>query len=170
MVSTGVFAMRKRNAPALLCPPHSLPATRVPARSGQPEATFSRAGSGPGQVRARKRHGGDPGRMAGLLQEPHQVRAGDRGGHRIDQRVIVERFMLHHGGVEHHTHALLVSLSAANGVTAPGSTPSVSRIWSAEPKEKRPPAPSSRCSDLSSITASSSAVTRNNVPFLSLRN
>src|SRR6476619_4507528 len=63
-----------------------------------------------------------------------------------------------------------VSLIAANGVTAPGSTPSVSRIRSAEPKERRPPAPSSRCSDLSSITASSSAVTRNSVPFLSLRN
>ena len=40
----------------------------------------------------------------------------------------------------------------------------------AAPKEKRPEAPSRRCSDLSSITASSSAVTRNSAPFLSLRN
>ena len=54
-----------------------------------------------------------------------------------------------------------VSLMAPNGVTAPGTTPSVSIIRSAEPNEKRPVAPSRRCSDFSSIAASSSAVTRN---------
>src|SRR5262245_933619 len=63
-----------------------------------------------------------------------------------------------------------VSFIAAKGVTAPGSMPSVARMSSAEPNEKRPEASSSRCSDLSSITASSSAVTRQSAPFLSLRN
>ena len=63
-----------------------------------------------------------------------------------------------------------VSLMAANGVTEPGSTPSSSRISSAEPNENRPVAPSSRCSDLSSMTASSSATTRYGAPFLSRRN
>src|SRR5205807_4015530 len=62
------------------------------------------------------------------------------------------------------------SFIAANGVTAPGSMPSVSRMRSAEPKENRPDAPRRRCNDFSSMTASSSALTRNSVSFLSRRN
>jgi hypothetical protein len=77
--------------------------------------------------------------------------------------------VLHHGGIKHHTDALLGVVDRRKRRDGPRLDPSVSRIRSAEPKEKRPPAPSSRCSDLSSITASSSAVTRNSVPFLSLR-
>ncbi len=63
-----------------------------------------------------------------------------------------------------------VSLIAANGVTEPGSTPRSSRRSSAEPNENRPEAPRSRCSDFSSIAASSLATTRYGVPFLSRRN
>ena len=49
--------------------------------------------------------------------------------------------MRHHGGVEHDCDPATLSLMAANGVTEPGSTPSRSRISSAEPKEKRPDRP-----------------------------
>ena len=53
-----------------------------------------------------------------------------------------------------------LSLRTAKGVTDPGSTPRSSRISSAEPKENRPDAPRRRCSERSSITASSEATTR----------
>ncbi len=88
-------------------------------------------------------------------------RRADGGGHGVPQRVKVEPLMFHHGCVEHHGDPPAVSLSAANGVTEPGSMPRVSRISSAEPNEKRPLAPSGRCKDFSSMAASSSAVTRN---------
>src|SRR5262245_20688689 len=49
----------------------------------------------------------DPGRMAGGFEEPHEVRARDRGGHGVDQRVTVDRLMAHQRGIEHHAHAPL---------------------------------------------------------------
>src|SRR5215471_8438285 len=49
----------------------------------------------------------DPGRMAGGFEEAHQVRARDRRGHGVDQRVTVDRFVAHQRSIEHHAHAPL---------------------------------------------------------------
>src|SRR5262249_32473033 len=39
-----------------------------------------------------------------VASRPHEVRARDRGGHGVDQRVAVDGFMAHQRGVEHHAH------------------------------------------------------------------
>jgi hypothetical protein len=41
-------------------------------------------------------HGKDARRMAGRLQELHQVVPADRGGHAVDQRMIIQRGVPHH--------------------------------------------------------------------------
>src|SRR5262245_46904341 len=76
------------------------------------------AGAGAGLLRRRvlrrtdcaaigNRHRDDPGRVPSRLQEAHEIAARDRGGHGVDQRVIVERLVPHHGGIEHYAHAPL---------------------------------------------------------------
>src|SRR5438132_4882540 len=53
----------------------------------------------------RDRH--NPRRMAGGFEKAHQVRARDRRGHGVDQRVTIDGFMAQQGGIEHHAHAPL---------------------------------------------------------------
>jgi len=98
----------------------------------------------------------DPRPMPGGFEEFKQIFAGNRGRSRIGQGVKIE----HDAAIMAASSTMVtrpaVSLIAANGVTEPGSTPRSSRKSSAEPNENRPEAPSSRCSDFSSIAASSS--------------
>ena len=58
-----------------------------------------------GPINLAARHRLDPGLVAGRIEEPAQIVASDRGRHRIDQRMIVEGLVRHHGGVEHHRDA-----------------------------------------------------------------
>ena len=62
------------------------------------------------------------------------------------------------------------SLMAPKGVTAPGTTPSVSSRSSGLPKERRPRRRSADAAFFRSIAASSRATTRKSASFLSLRN
>jgi hypothetical protein len=107
--------------------------------------------------------------MPGCFEEFEQSVARDRRGGGISERMKVEHLLAIMAASRTTVTRAGWSLMTANGVTEPGSTPRVSRINSAEPNEKRPDAPSRRCSDLSSIAASSGATIRNNAPFLSRR-
>ena len=117
----------------------------------------------------RDRH--DPRRMAGRLQEPHQIVAGDGGRHGVPQRVKVDPRLFHHGGVEHHGHRAGRCRSSPRTASprrarSRASRASARRSRTRSGRWRR----ASRCSDFSSIAASSSALTRNSAPFLSRRN
>ena len=79
------------------------------------------------------------------------------GGHGVDQRMIVEGCVPHHGAVEHDRDAPVGVVDGAERRDRAGLDAERSAQQSGVPKEKRPPAPSRRCSDLRSIAASSSA-------------
>lgn len=79
--------------------------------------------------------------MPRIAQKSDEVLASDCCCHRVDQRMMVQPFILHQIGIEYDCHAVTRIVDCPKGVTDPGDTPQTSVSNSAEPNETLPAAP-----------------------------
>ena len=95
-----------------------------------------------------------------VIQGIDQIVAGYRGGHGVDQRMIVQGLMGHHGWSSTTVTRPCRIVEGPEWRHRTRLHAQTSRSRSEEPNENRPLAPSVRCRPFRSISASSSATTR----------